>query len=161
MQKQTKLWVFKWNVLIALETMFDYWYYTVYSLQSGVYLSGTEMDFLIGEYIRIFEYCLQILVIRIWILKIWLFEYIHIRIWSKNGFSKGRIIQYIQIFEYLSPNTEYSNTNIRNSTFRIYSYSYLVKIKYSPYSDRGQTLSHIKKRSISYKDQDTVFSLGK
>ena len=69
----------------------------------------------------------RILDIRIWILEIQLCEYIRIRIRSKIVFCKGRISEYIRIFEFLSPNTGYSNTNIGNSTLRIYSYSYSVK----------------------------------
>ena len=83
-----------------------------------------------GRIYNLFGYsniCLRILDIWIRILKIWLFEYIHIRIWSNLVFSKGRIYEYIRIFKYLSPNTGYANTNIRNLTFWIYSLSNSVQ----------------------------------
>ena len=80
---------------------------------------------------RIFEYIRIYSDIRIFVsnysifeYEYWKFDFSNIFIFDqKLSLVKGK---YSKIFEYLSPITGYSNTNIRNLTFQIYSYSYSV-----------------------------------
>ena len=56
------------------------------------------------------------------------------------------IRKYIRIFKYLSSNIEYSNTNIGNLTFQIYSYSY-------------SNIRYLSFRIYSYSVKKSIFAL--
>ena len=88
------------RIFVSEYLIFKYEYWKFDCSNIFIFIFDQKLCFVEGEYTNIFGYsniCLRILDIRIQILEIWLFEFIHIRFDQKLSLVKG---EYTNIFGY-------------------------------------------------------------